>query len=49
MQISDFLVVDKCKKLLHLKVFKRFLIIFLEILAKKGLGSLLFSRDGWVG
>ena len=48
MQISDILV-DKYKKLLYLKkVFKKVFCNFLEILAKKCLGSVFLSRDGWV-
>ena len=51
MQISDFLV-DKYKKFLYLKkqffFLKKVFDSFLQILAKKSSGSVLFSRDGRV-
>ena len=56
MQISDFLE-DKYRKavkakgfkrLPNLKVFKKSFFNFLQIPAKKGLGLVPFSRDGWV-
>ena len=43
MQISDCLMI-KYEKLLYIKVFDN----FLQIFAKKGLRSVLFSKDGRV-